>query len=361
MLHVAGARGDYRQAQRLEEQGRIQAARLRALARATRAFAEAGLGLRPLLETVAREVSMVFEAGAGVGLAAREGRGLLMRKVHHPRTEALAALVKARAPMNVGPAVAQVLQTGQSVMVTIPDDGGAASPGPGGGNGGGGGGNGTGGSVVVRAARESIRGMMLAPLRGSQRVLGVVWVSRGRSDPPFAARDLAMLEDLGERAALALENARTLRRARRAAERTQLLQAVTAAIAEPLTAPAVAEVVLREACDSFGAASGVLYRLSDDGRELVALAANGSLADGADPRLRRLAVDDPVPRCRRRCARGRPCCSPAPPSAPSSSRPSPGRPRSSAPAPPSRSCCTGGPSVAWAWCSPKTAPGRART
>jgi PAS domain S-box-containing protein len=276
-LHVfvvrrSGDRGHYRAAQRLEEQARLQAARLKSLAEASRGFAEAGVRLGPLLDTVARQISSVFGGGGGVGLRARTGRGLALRKLHHPDPEAHAALRAARFPADAGGALEQVLHTGQSVLVATP---GAALPG-----------------TDARAA--PIQSMMLVPMRAPQRgdrVVGAVWASRERADQPFTPRDLALLEDLAERAVLAIESARALRKARRTTERTLLLQEVMAAIAEPMTAQAVAEVVLQEASKSFGAAAGVIYRADEANHDLLLVAASGSL--GRNATAQRLGPDAP--------------------------------------------------------------------
>jgi signal transduction histidine kinase/PAS domain-containing protein len=267
VIRRAAAQGDFRRAQRLEEEARTHAARLRSLSEASRAFAEAGTALGPLLDAVARRVAAAFGSGAGVGLSTRPERGLVMRKLYHPDPEALAVLRAARVPANAGAAVDQVLQTGQSVMVAIPADGDIDAAGP-----------------------PPIRSMMLAPLRAPHRIAGAVWVSRDRADHPFTPRDLAMLEDLAERATLAIETARALRRARRAKERTVRLQAVTAAVTEPLTVTAVAEVVLREARESLGAATGVVYRLDEVAQDLELVAVTGSLAKCRD-RMSRIPLD----------------------------------------------------------------------
>src|SRR5262249_21302778 len=62
------------------------------------------------------------------------------------------------------------------------------------------------------------------------------------------------------------------------------------AVAEPLTVTAVAEVVLREARESLGAATGVVYRLDEQARELELMAVTGSLAKCRD-RMSRLPLD----------------------------------------------------------------------
>ncbi|MBT2367405.1 SpoIIE family protein phosphatase [Streptomyces sp. ISL-10] len=62
---------------------------------------------------------------------------------------------------------------------------------------------------------------MVVPLQARGHVLGAVSVWRGRDRAPFDAQDAAVAEDIGSRAALAIDNARRYTRERRTAETLQ--------------------------------------------------------------------------------------------------------------------------------------------
>ncbi len=74
---------------------------------------------------------------------------------------------------------------------------------------------------------------MGAPLRARGRIIGTVTAARCRPGQGFTADDLKLLEELGERAAAAIENARLHREAVNARARAEQLyrfaQAVVAA------------------------------------------------------------------------------------------------------------------------------------
>ena len=76
------------------------------------------------------------------------------------------------------------------------------------------------------AARERLRELAPAsavavPLRARGRTVGVVTVFRGRGEPAFTEADVALLEDIGARAGLALDNARLYEAQRDVAETLQ--------------------------------------------------------------------------------------------------------------------------------------------
>ncbi len=139
------------------------------------------------------------------------------------------------------------------------------------------------------------------PLVAHGRHFGTLTFVVSESARRYGPEDLALAEELGRVAALAIDNARLYRLAReargaaeRAADRTARLQRVTAAFAEALTPGQVTEVVMKEGVAALGASAGSLALLRDDGRELEILGSVGPREGGAET-VRRFSLDAPVP------------------------------------------------------------------
>jgi PAS domain S-box-containing protein len=128
----------------------------------------------------------------------------------------------------------------------------------------------------------NFQSVILVPLIARERVLGVLTLCMTESGRHYAAEDLALAEDLGRRAGVAIDTVRLLADARAAsataqaaAERVTRLQHVTALLAGALTEQEVAETVIREGLPAFGATDCVIYLLSSDGQRLELAASAG--------------------------------------------------------------------------------------
>jgi PAS domain S-box-containing protein len=114
--------------------------------------------------------------------------------------------------------------------------------------------------------RLPLTGSLVLPLRARGRGLGTLTVWREPSAAPFTAGEQLLLQELADRAAMALDMARAYaaeRQARQAAEvaagRLARLQRVTAELSQVLTASRVAEVVVDQGVAAVGARSGGLW------------------------------------------------------------------------------------------------------
>jgi PAS domain S-box-containing protein len=86
---------------------------------------------------------------------------------------------------------------------------------------------------VVRALAP--RSLVVVPLRAHEEVLGTLTLVRGAARPPFEERDRELAEELGRRAALAVENARLYDAARRATRaRDDMLSVVSHDLRNPV-------------------------------------------------------------------------------------------------------------------------------
>src|SRR5262249_49555700 len=71
--------------------------------------------------------------------------------------------------------------------------------------------------------RFTIPSMLIAPLRASRRVIGAITMARTQPGRPYTDDDLGLLQDLADRAALGITNARLFEQAQRElAERTRV-------------------------------------------------------------------------------------------------------------------------------------------
>jgi serine phosphatase RsbU (regulator of sigma subunit) len=134
---------------------------------------------------------------------------------------------------------------------------------------------------------QEMRSLLGVPLRVGDRVIGVMHVAT-REHRRFKDDDVALLELLADRVALAVEQAHLYegeqfarREAEHAAERTAALQRVTAALAEALSPEEVARIIIEQGCATTGASSAWVAVLDDTETTLDLL-----LETGYEPDLR---------------------------------------------------------------------------
>jgi PAS domain S-box-containing protein len=119
------------------------------------------------------------------------------------------------------------------------------------------------------------RSCMLVPLKTRDKILGVLSFVNTELNRHHTLEDLALAEDLANRAALAVDNARLYRaerEIRQAAERTSdfltRLQAVASSLSQAMTPQQVADAVVQQALSSLGAHVGAVVLLNDNGTQL---------------------------------------------------------------------------------------------
>lgn len=127
---------------------------------------------------------------------------------------------------------------------------------------------------------------MCVPLSVHGATIGAISFITGEHGRRFTDMDLALAEDIGRRAAVAVENARlfraeqiTRRFAERVAEQTSRLQSVTSALARSLTREEVAEVIVDLGVTTLNAQRGMLALLMDDNETLEIARAVGYLEE----------------------------------------------------------------------------------
>ena len=131
-------------------------------------------------------------------------------------------------------------------------------------------------AAAERIGRDlGIRSWMCVPLNARGRTIGAISFLSAESGRRFGEEDLAQAMDLARHAALAVDNAQLYeaeldarRATERAAQRTALLQAVTAALSEALGPTEVAEIVVDRCVAAMGARAGVVALLTPDRTDL---------------------------------------------------------------------------------------------
>ncbi|HEX8250765.1 MAG TPA: PAS domain S-box protein, partial [Pyrinomonadaceae bacterium] len=128
----------------------------------------------------------------------------------------------------------------------------------------------------LRIMREiGFRSAMTVPLKARGKVLGVLTFVNSESGKHHTPDDLALAEDLANRAAMAIDNAQLFRaeqQTRRAAERTsdflRRLQMVSSSLSQALTPNDVAVAVIEQGVNSLGAHAGTVVLLNNATAEL---------------------------------------------------------------------------------------------
>ncbi|MEG4941051.1 PAS domain S-box protein [Microcoleus sp. F4-D5] len=127
-----------------------------------------------------------------------------------------------------------------------------------------------------------LKSCIIAPLKARGRVLGSITLVFAESDRRYRLEDIALAEDLAQRAAIAIDNARLYNETQQAqlaaelaAKRTARLLALMTALSESLTSAQVAKVIIEQGMSALGGSCGLLAVLNQDTSELEIVQAIG--------------------------------------------------------------------------------------
>ncbi len=241
--YVIGTGIDVTEARLAEEELKRQAARLKALADASQAFAS-GLDYRSVLETVVKRLADLVGDCCLVRVVSDDG--LLLEPVafwhRDPRRGALIRAAHMASPQRVDEGLTgQVLASGRSLLVP------ELTP------------------ERVRAEMkpeywhylESVGSVLIAPLTARGRTFGHVTMLRDLPGPAYTTEDQSFLEDLAVRAAESIENARLYGTAQAAvAARDEFLSIASHELRTPLAALKLALQNLRRMLGGAADAAG---------------------------------------------------------------------------------------------------------
>jgi len=181
----------------LVEREQRSTARLRVLAEASRVFAATSPDVASVVDVMAAEVLAHVGDSCSIALASPDGEWLDIAMIHDrdPERERLLREVAGSLRIRRGEGVTgKVLATGTPVLLaSIAPNEMAARTAP---------------SVAQRIEALRVRSFLAVPLKTRGRTIGTITTSRYEEGNPFTDDDRALLEDLADRAALAIENAR---------------------------------------------------------------------------------------------------------------------------------------------------------
>ncbi|HLF89301.1 MAG TPA: PAS domain S-box protein, partial [Anaerolineales bacterium] len=193
--------------EQLEVQLRQNEARAQTLADVSRTLAEARLDHQPLFEMIARRVSELLGDSCNLSLISRDGKWLGTIALYHPDKEGLAFMksIVDTSPYPVGQGLAgQVAKTGEPVLIPIvPLEQILQQIKP---------------EFLPYVDRYGIASVLIVPMRARDRVIGTLGVSRDQPGRPYTPEDQTFLQDLADRAGLAVENTRLFMEAMEARE-----------------------------------------------------------------------------------------------------------------------------------------------
>jgi PAS domain S-box-containing protein len=248
------------------EAERAAARRLELIARASRPLVEAGLDQRALLDAFAASLGKAIDGAVAVALISDDGLTLVPTGVFHPEPELLV-------PVPLGDGFSgRVAMTGKSTLAASlsPTDALANAP------------------EAYRAVLERfpVHSALCVPLRARDRIIGTLTAWR-HVPIDFTIDDLRLFEELAERVALAVANARLFARAEASnRSRDDILAVVTHDLRAPLASIVMAASLAPRDPAHLDRQFSIIRRNADQMSRLIS-----DLLDFASIQAGRLAIE----------------------------------------------------------------------
>lgn len=245
------------------------------LAQAAQTFAAASLDLQTVLDTITQLVSSLMGDVCVLSLRSEDGQQLCHASCHHPDPEvcAFATELLNRYPRRVDEGIGgRVMQTGEPLLLPVNSQAefrAEIKP-----------------EFQAYLERFQVCSTLLVPLKAQGQTIGVLSLTRHQPANAHTQDDLTLLQDLAERAAMAIANAQLYQQAEQARQqaerdrdRTARLQAVTAALSESLAPNQVADVVANQTTAVLNAATVLVALVTPAGDELEIIHHLGEIED----------------------------------------------------------------------------------
>jgi PAS domain S-box-containing protein len=180
-----------------EEELRKNAARTQALADISSTLATVHLDYQAVLDAAARRTTELIGDACSIRLVSDDGQWLELASLYHPEPKTLAYLreILGTNPLRTDTgSIAQIIQTGRSMLIPVisPEQLKAIVP----------------ATAWPILEHISIHSLLTVPLRAQGGVLGTLTLTRDHPNRPYTSEDQAFLQDLADRAALSIANAR---------------------------------------------------------------------------------------------------------------------------------------------------------
>ncbi len=260
------------------------------LAQASATFAAASFDLQSVLNQATQLISEFIGDLCVLSLLSADKRWLETVALAHPNPQAqtLTAHLLQQYPRSSDTGIAgSVIQTGEAAFVPIVEPEQFR--------------NGLQPEYRAYLEQFGVSSLLIVPLKVQGRVIGTLGMSRDRQGTAYTLNDQRLLQELADRAAMAIANAQLYQEAQQArqvaelaATRTSQLQQVTAALSEALTPKQVARVVVEQGIAALGGQAGVVVLLVEQGQSLEPLEAVG-YAEDIISAWQRFPVTAPVP------------------------------------------------------------------
>lgn len=267
---------DVTQQKQAEETLRKHAAQAEVMLKISQSFAEAGLDYTAVLNTIARQIAEFIGEACIISLVSEDGKWLDPVAYHFIDPEAQAYLSElmetVREQADHGLA-GRVFQTGQALLIPfVPLNELKEQAAP---------------QFKPWLERFPVRSILIVPLRTGSRLIGTLSMLRFQPFDPYTADDQIFFQNLANRAALAIENARLyLAEAQRARE-LDALHTATTALLTTLDLEALLGYILDAAMSAIPAAEGgSLHLIARDTGQLQVRAVHGY----NDPRIRKFSL-----------------------------------------------------------------------
>jgi PAS domain S-box-containing protein len=211
-IRIFGAVQDITERKQAEEIIHRHAARMEMLDGISQALTTVGLDVQAVLETIVRHIAEVIGDGCVIGLLSSDEQWLRPAAFHHPKPEVKAQMSSWFPLSSISASsgwAAPILRTGEPLLnplVTPEQLKQGLQP-----------------EYPPFFEQVSPRIILVVPLRIESRVIGTLTVGRDDPGPPYTPDDQVLLQDLADRAALTIQNARLFEQIQAARERLQAL------------------------------------------------------------------------------------------------------------------------------------------
>ncbi|WP_066638176.1 HD domain-containing phosphohydrolase [Desulfolucanica intricata] len=255
---------DISERKQAEDRIRRNAERAETLAQISQELSVVGLEYEAVLDTVVQKVAGLIGDACVVNMLSDDGQWLKPVAFYHPNPRALDLLRN----ILTGPALRadeepfnRVILTGRQLLiqgVSVRNSGVFAGP-----------------EFSPYLDEVGLQSILIAPLRVKGGVIGTLVVARDKHGQPYNTEEQSFLQNLADRIALTITNARLYEKARRRLKQVHALRKIDMAIAANLKMNAIFEVILDQVVAQLDVDAADILQLHKDTQTLEYAAGRG--------------------------------------------------------------------------------------